>query len=210
MTKAEIHQLVDSFVAATERSHRAGFDVVELHSAHGYLLHQFLSPISNQRTDEFGGDYKGRTALHRLLVRKVREVWPSEKPLFMRISATDWIEGAWSLADTIRLSQELKDLGLDLMDCSSGGSTMDAPIPNGPGYQVHLAEGVKQAGGLLAGAVGAITTPEQANAIVDENRADLIFIGRELLRDPHWANRAATALGAPAAWPNQYEWAVKN
>ena len=203
-----INQMVSDWVAAADRAHRANFDSIELHSAHGYFLHQFLSPLSNTRTDAYGGSYENRTRLHRELVTAVRTVWPEEKPLLIRISATDWVEGGWTIQDTIRLAQDLMPLGLDLLDCSSGGTVMDAPIPTGPGYQVHLAEAVKQNTPLPSAAVGQITTPEQANLIVTEGRADLIMIGREMLRNPHWAVHAAQSLGHSAPWPNQYSWAV--
>lgn len=207
MTVGEIRDLVDAFVEAARRSDEAGFDVVELHSAHGYWMHQFLSPISNLRTDEYGGNWEGRTRMHHEMVEGVRGVWPEEKPLFMRFSVTDWVEGAWSPEDSVRLASSLKKIGLDLVDCSSGGSTMDAEIPVGPGYQVHLAEAVKD-GGILTGAVGQITEAKQAEEIVANGRADVVFLGRELLREPYWANKAAVELGVDPAWPNQYEWAV--
>lgn len=208
MTVEEIRGLVESFVRATERSLAAGFDVVELHSAHGYLLHQFLSPISNRRTDGYGGDFAGRTRLHHELVEGVRGVWPAERPLWMRLSVTDWVEDGWQVSDSVELAKSLKGLGVDLFDCSSGGSTADAAIPVGPGYQVPLAEAVKQGAGVLTAAVGQITTPEQAEEIVAMGKADMVMLGREALRSPYWPNMAAQAAGAEAAWPDQYRWAV--
>lgn len=208
MTKGEILDLIDSFVAATERSLVAGFDIVEIHSAHGYLLHQFLSPISNQRTDEYGGDFTNRTRLHRDLISAVRSVWPYSRPLFIRFSATDWVDGGWTIEESIKLAAMLKEFGVDLIDCSSGGSTADAEIPYGPGYQVHLAEQIRSGADILTGAVGAITTADQANKIVQSNQADLVFIGREMLRNAYWANHAAKELDENCHWPNQYDWAV--
>ncbi|MCW5940069.1 MAG: NADH:flavin oxidoreductase/NADH oxidase [Fimbriimonadaceae bacterium] len=201
-------QVVEWFVASTRRALAAGFEVVELHSAHGYLLHQFLSPLSNQRTDGYGGSFEGRTRLHRELVTAVREVWPDDRPLFMRVSATDWAEGGWTPDETVELARVLRPLGLDLMDCSSGGTLPDAVVPVGPGYQVEFAERVRRETGMSTGAVGLITEPAQAEAIVAEGRADLVFLGREMLRDPHWALRAARELGADPPWPSQYAWAV--
>lgn len=208
MSKGEILDTIECFVQATERSRAAGFDVVELHSAHGYLLHQFLSPLSNKRTDEYGGDFIGRTKLHRELVTAVRKVWPQSKPLFMRISATDWVEGGWTIQDSVKLSVMLKEFGVDLFDTSSGGTTADAQIPYGPGYQVHLAEQIKNEAEILTGAVGAITAADQANQIITSQAADLVFLGRELLRNPYWPNHAAIEFGETPHWPNQYEWAV--
>lgn len=208
MTRSEIHQLVVNFTRAAERSLSAGFDVVEQHSAHGYLLHQFLSPISNRREDEYGGDWAGRTRLHHELVEAVRGALPEQCPLFMRISATDWVDGAWSLEDTLALARSLGGLGLDLMDCSSGGSTPDASIPVGPGYQVSFAEAVRNKAGVLSGAVGGITEATQADEIIAKGRADLVFLGRELLREPYWAQKAAVELGVEPPWPDQYRWAV--
>jgi 2,4-dienoyl-CoA reductase-like NADH-dependent reductase (Old Yellow Enzyme family) len=201
-------QVVEWFVSATRRAMAAGFEVVELHSAHGYLLHQFLSPLSNHRTDGYGGSFEGRTRLHRELVAAVRAVWPEVRPLFMRVSATDWAEGGWTPDETVELARALRPLGLDLMDCSSGGTLPDAVVPVGPGYQVGFAERVRRETGMAAGAVGLITEAAQAEAIVADGRADLVFLGREMLRDPHWALRAARELGADPPWPPQYAWAV--
>lgn len=208
MSVAEISKVRDAFVQGARRAHEAGFDVIELHSAHGYLLHQFLSPISNQRTDEYGGDFAGRTRLHRELVSAVRAVLPDDKPLWMRISATDWVEGGWTIEESVQLARELKARGLDLMDVSSGGSTPDAEIPVGPGFQVPFAARIRAEGGIATGAVGMLTTPEQADAIVAEGQADVVLLGRELLRNPYWPLQAATTLGVPAPWPNPYQWAV--
>jgi 2,4-dienoyl-CoA reductase-like NADH-dependent reductase (Old Yellow Enzyme family) len=200
--------MIEVFVQATVRANAAGFDIVELHSAHGYLMHQFLSPLSNTRTDLYGGDFSGRTRFHHELVEAVRGVWPAGKPLFMRLSVTDWVEEGWRVSDSVELAKSLKSLGVDLVDCSSGGTTADAQIPVGPGYQVHLAEAVKEGGGILTGAVGQITEVDQAEAILAEGRADLVFLGREALRSPYWANIAARGAGVDAVWPDQYSWAV--
>ena len=208
MSVGEIRDLIQQFVRATERSNAAGFDVVELHSAHGYLMHQFLSPLSNHRTDEYGGDFAGRTRLHHELVEAVRAVWPAGKPLFMRLSVTDWVDGGWSTSDSGQLAKSLASLGVDLIDCSSGGTTPDAKIPVGPGYQVHLAEAVKVDSGLPVGAVGQITDVDQAEEILTSGQADVVFLGRELLRNPYWVQDAARAKGVDYPWPNQYAWAV--
>lgn len=208
MSTAEIAEVRDAFVQGARRAHEAGFDVIELHSAHGYLLHQFLSPISNRRTDEYGGDFAGRTRLHRELVREVRAILPEDKPLWMRISATDWVEGGWTIEESVQLARDLRALGLDLMDVSSGGSTPDAEIPIGPGFQVPFAAQIRAEADIATGAVGMLTTPEQANAIVAEGQADVVLLGRELLRNPYWPLQAASALGVPAPWPDPYQWAV--
>ena len=208
MSTAEIAEVRDAFVQGARRAHEAGFDVIELHSAHGYLLHQFLSPISNRRTDEYGGDFAGRTRLHRELVREVRAILPEDKPLWMRISATDWVEGGWTIEESVQLARDLRALGLDLMDVSSGGSTPDAEIPIGPGFQVPFAAQIRAEAEIATGAVGMLTTPEQADAIVAEGQADVVLLGRELLRNPYWPLQAASALGAPAPWPDPYQWAV--
>lgn len=208
LTKQDIRDVIEDFVAGTRRSLDAGFDIVEIHSAHGYLLHQFLSPISNQRSDEYGGDFGGRTRLHFELIEAVRNVWPAEKPLFIRISATDWAEGGWTIEESIDLAKALKALGVDLLDCSSGGSTPDAQIPVGPGYQVQFAERIRKEAEILSGAVGLITQPQQAEDIIASGQADLVFLGRELLRNPYWAHSAAQELGATSCWPDQYAWSV--
>jgi len=208
LTIAEIEAVKQSFVDATHRSLAAGFDVIELHSAHGYLLHQFLSPLSNQRTDQYGGSFENRTRLHHELVQDVRKVWPESKPLFLRISGTDWVDGGWTLEDSVRLAQDLTPLGVDLIDCSSGGSTANAQIPVGPGYQVFIAEAIKSQSSCLSGAVGSITEPDQANQIILSGQADMVFLGREMLRNPYWPIHAAKALGETPIWPDQYGWAV--
>jgi 2,4-dienoyl-CoA reductase-like NADH-dependent reductase (Old Yellow Enzyme family) len=178
--------------------------VVEIHAAHGYLLHQFLSPLTNRRTDAWGGSFTGRTRLAREVVTAVRAVWPEHLPLWVRISATDWVPGGWTDDEAVALSRELRALGVDLIDCSSGGAVPDAVIPAAPGFQVCFAERIRREAGVATGAVGLITEPAQAEAIISEGRADLVLLGRVLLREPHWPLQAARALGQPAPVPRQY------
>jgi 2,4-dienoyl-CoA reductase-like NADH-dependent reductase (Old Yellow Enzyme family) len=202
---AEIDALVDAFVTAARRAVDAGFRVIELHAAHGYLLHEFLSPLSNSRDDEYGGSLENRMRLTLRVAREVRAAWPEDLPLFVRISASDWAEGGWSIDDSVVLSQHLKDLGVDLIDCSSGGLVSHAKIELGPGYQVPFARAVRERAAIATGAVGLITTPEQANEIITSGSADAVLLARELLRDPYFPLHAAHALGAEIAWPKQYE-----
>jgi 2,4-dienoyl-CoA reductase-like NADH-dependent reductase (Old Yellow Enzyme family) len=177
--------------------------------AHGYLLHEFLSPLSNHRTDDCGGSPENRQRFPLRVARAVREVWPEELPLFVRISATDWVEGGWDLGQSISLAHRLKEIGIDLIDCSAGFLTPDADIPFGPGYQTPFATAIRREVGIATGAVGFITDPAQAEQIVATGLADAVFIARELLRDPHWPLHAARALGADVPWPVQYERAKK-
>jgi 2,4-dienoyl-CoA reductase-like NADH-dependent reductase (Old Yellow Enzyme family) len=200
----EIDAIVEAFVAATRRAHQAGFAVVELHAAHGYLFHEFCSPLSNQRTDEYGGSPAGRRRLLLRVVRAVRDVWPAELPLFVRISAVDWVPGGLEIEDSITLARELRALGVDLIDCSSGGLVSHAKIPLHPGYQVPFAAAIRREVGVATGAVGLITEPAQAEAIVAEEKADAVFLARELLRDPYWPLHAAHTLGVDISWPPQY------
>jgi 2,4-dienoyl-CoA reductase-like NADH-dependent reductase (Old Yellow Enzyme family) len=202
---AGIEKVKHDFKAAAKRSHEAGFDVVEIHAAHGYLLHEFLSPLSNHRTDEYGGTLENRARLLLEVVASIQEVWPHDKPLFVRISASDWTEGGWTAEDSVELSKMLKQSGVDLVDCSSGGNVASAKIPVKPGYQVEFAEKVKKEANILTGAVGLITDAEQADAIIKEGKADMIFVGREFLRDPYFPLRAAHQLGDAIKWPLQYE-----
>lgn len=196
--------LVEAFVEAARRAAAAGFRAVELHAAHGYLLHQFLSPLSNRRQDAYGGSFEGRTRLLRELVAAVRAAWPAELPLLLRLSCTDWVEGGWDLPQTLALLQGLKALGVDLVDCSSGGLVPRAPIPVAPGYQVPFAAAVRRETGLPAAAVGLLTDAAQAEAVLAEGQADLVLLGRELLRNPRWPLQAAAALGADVPWPPPY------
>jgi 2,4-dienoyl-CoA reductase-like NADH-dependent reductase (Old Yellow Enzyme family) len=200
----ELPGLVAAFAAAAERADAAGFEVVEVHAAHGYLLHQFLSPMTNDRTDRYGGDLLGRSRLLQEVVTAVRAAWPEQRPLLVRISATDWVEGGLTVEDSVVVAGWLRDLGADLVDVSSGGASPEQQIPVGPGYQVPLARRIREGAGIRTAAVGLVTEPEQAEAIVAEGSADLVALGRALLRDPHWPLRAATALGAAVEWPAQY------
>jgi 2,4-dienoyl-CoA reductase-like NADH-dependent reductase (Old Yellow Enzyme family) len=192
------------FKAAAIRAIAAGFKVIELHGAHGYLIHEFFSPLSNNRTDEYGGSFENRIRLLLEVIETVQEVWPKENPLFVRISASDWTEGGWTADDSVALSRILKDKGIDLVDCSSGGNVL-ARIPLKPGYQVEFAERIKKETGMLTGAVGLITESAQANTIIEEGKADLVIMARELLRDPYFPLRAAHELGHAVKWPVQYE-----
>jgi 2,4-dienoyl-CoA reductase-like NADH-dependent reductase (Old Yellow Enzyme family) len=202
---AGIAKVRTDFVAATRRARAAGFDLVEVHAAHGYLLHEFLSPLSNARTDGYGGDLVGRMRLVLEVLEDVRAAWPEDRPLLLRISASDWVEGGWSVDDSVVLAKEAAARGVDLVDCSSGGNSADAQIPVGPGYQVPFAAQVRRDAGVPTGAVGLITEPAQAEQIVVEGSADVVLLARELLRDPHWPLHAAEALGADLPWPVQYE-----
>ena len=205
LNKTAITQVIEQFAAAAHRAYQAGFKVVEIHAAHGYLLHQFLSPLSNQREDEYGGSFENRIRLTCEVVQAVRAVWPEDLPLWVRLSATDWLEGGWSLEDTIALAQCLKPMGVDVLDISSGGTSATAQIPVGPGYQTGFAAQVKSAADMTVGTVGLISEPMQAEHILRTGQADLILLGRELLRDPYWPLRAAEKLGDRAvAWPAQY------
>lgn len=200
-----IEKVKADFKAAAGRALQAGFKVIELHAAHGYLLHQFLSPLSNQRTDNYGGSFENRIRLLMETLRSVQEVWPKENPLFVRISATDWAKGGWDLEQSIRLATLLKENGVDVMDTSSGGLSMEQQIPLSPGYQVPFAAAIKKQSQMLTGAVGLITTAPQAEAILQEGEADLIFLARELLRDPYFPLHAASELGDDLQWPSAYE-----
>ncbi|MDD2858518.1 MAG: NADH:flavin oxidoreductase/NADH oxidase [Candidatus Nanopelagicales bacterium] len=203
MDQQDIDTTVQAFADAAERADRAGFDVIELHSAHGYLMHQFLSPVSNHRTDEYGGSLANRMRFPLAVVAAVREAWPVGKPLFVRISATDWVEGGWDVEQSVAYVKELERLGVDLIDTSSGGAAIDAVIPAHVNYQIDLAEQVRAQTGVLTGAVGRITEPAQAEAILREGKADVVFLARQMLRDPHWPLRAAHELGAKVRWADQ-------
>lgn len=205
LTVSEIGEIVGAFKKSAERALAAGFEVIEIHAAHGYLLHQFLSPLSNTRTDQYGGKFENRIHIVKQVVRTVREVWPQRLPLFVRVSATDWKEGGWDLAQTIALARELKPLGVDLIDASSGGTALGVKIPLGPGYQTGFAEAIRKEAGIATGAVGMITEPIQAETILATEQADLVFLARELLRDPYWPRRAAKALDVKIKAPVQYE-----
>jgi 2,4-dienoyl-CoA reductase-like NADH-dependent reductase (Old Yellow Enzyme family) len=200
----ELAGIVAAFASAARRADAAGFDLIEIHGAHGYLLHSFLSPLSNRRADAYGGGFAQRTRLMREVISAVRAVWPARKPLALRISATDWIDGGWTPDESVMLAREAAALGVDLVDCSSGGAAPGAQIPVGPGYQVPFAERVRREAGVASAAVGMITTAAQADEIIRDGRADLVLIGRESLRDPHWPLHAARALGETMPTPPQY------
>ncbi len=200
-----IHNVIDAFRNGAERALRAGFKVVEIHAAHGYLLHSFLSPLSNKRTDAYGGSFENRIRLLMDVVFAVKNVWPQDYPLFVRISATDWTEGGWNENDSSALAAILKKEGVDLIDCSTGGNIPGAKIPVGPGYQVQFAETIKRDTGILTGAVGMLTDARQCETILANQQADLVLLAREMLRDPYFPLRAAQELGVNLPWPSQYE-----
>lgn len=206
LSTAEVGGIVNAFRAAAVRSEAAGFDVVEIHGAHGYLLHSFLSPLSNQRSDRYGGSFENRTRLLVETAQAIRTVWPESKPLFVRISCTDWVEGGWTIEESVELARKLKGDGVDLIDCSSGGSSATAKVPVGAGYQIPFAERIRREAGIPSAAVGMITQAMQADEIVRNGRADLVLLARELLRDPYWPIHAAHALHQKerAGIPNQY------
>jgi 2,4-dienoyl-CoA reductase-like NADH-dependent reductase (Old Yellow Enzyme family) len=200
-----IQKVKDDFRDAAVRAVKAGYKVIEIHAAHGYLINQFLSPLSNKRTDEYGGSFENRIRLLMEIVTEIRSVWPDILPLFVRISATDWADGGWNENDSVKLSLLLKDTGVDLIDCSSGGAVPHVKIPVGPGYQVQFAEQIKKESGILTGAVGMITAAMQANEIIEKQQADVVFIARESLRDVYFPMHAANILGDEIKWPEQYE-----
>ncbi|SNC76683.1 2,4-dienoyl-CoA reductase [Hymenobacter gelipurpurascens] len=205
LTLAEIQQIIEDFRVATRLSLEAGFQVIELHGAHGYLLHEFFSPLSNRRTDQYGGSFENRVRLLLEVTEVTRAEWPTELPLIVRISATDWTEGGWTPAESVQLAKLLKDRGVDLIDCSTGGNVPAAQIPVGPGYQVQFAEQVKREASIPTGAVGLITDARQAEDIIASGQADVVLLARESLRDPYFPLHAAFELGVDVAWPPQYE-----
>ena len=204
LTNAGIDAVVKAFAAAAQRALTAGFEVVEIHGAHGYLINEFLSPLSNRRTDEYGGAFANRIRFLLEVVAAVRAVWPERFPLWLRISATDWKEGGWTIDDSVKLAAELRTRGVDLIDCSSGGLAPDAKIQPGPGYQVPFSERIRKETGILTGAVGMITDPQQGEQIIASGQADVISLAREFLRDPYWPLHAARVLGKTQAPPVQY------
>lgn len=204
LSKEEIKNVIDQFKSAAQRSIRAGFKVIEIHMAHGYLVHEFLSPISNQRKDEYGGSLDNRCRFAIEVAKSVREVIPSSIPLFVRISTTDWTEGGWNLEESIYLVKQLKEIGVDLIDCSSGGNVAKAKIPAGPGYQIPFSEKIKREANILTGGVGLITSPIQAEQIIATGQADAVFLAREFLRNPYWPLYAAKQLKVDVNWPVQY------
>lgn len=205
LSKPEIGAIVAAFGAAARRAHAAGFQVLEIHGAHGYLMNEFLSPLSNRRTDEYGGTFENRTRFALEVVKEVRGAWPEDLPLFMRISATDWVDGGWTVDDSVALATRVRGLGVDLVDCSSAGNSPDAKIKLGPGYQVPFAERIRRDAGVLTGAVGMITGAQQADEIIRTGAADLVLMAREFLRDPYWPLHAAPLLQAEITVPVQYQ-----
>lgn len=205
LTMEQISSITAAFAAAAQRAESAGAQVIEIHSAHGYLLHSFLSPLSNRRTDQYGGSFENRIRMLCEVVKAVRNVWPDKYPLFVRISATDWAEGGWTVEESVAVAKVLKTLGVDLIDCSSGGNVATVRIPLGPGYQLPFAERIRREAGILTGAVGLITQPAQADEIIRGEQADVVFLARQFLRDPYWPLIAARALGHEISWPRQYE-----
>jgi 2,4-dienoyl-CoA reductase-like NADH-dependent reductase (Old Yellow Enzyme family) len=204
LSKEEIKKVARDFAQAAVRAKEAGFKVVEVHAAHGYLLNQFLSPISNKRQDEYGGSFENRMRLTLEVIDAVKKEWPERNPLFVRISAIEWVDNGWSIDDSVKLAVKLKEKGVDLVDCSSGGNVSRAKVEIGPMYQVPFAEKVKKGSGILTAAVGLITTAQQCEEIISEGRADMVFLARQLLRDPYFPLHAAKELNEDVEWPNQY------
>ena len=204
LDRAGIKRVIAAFAAAAERALQAGAKLIEIHAAHGYLLHEFLSPLVNKRTDEYGGSFNNRALIVQEVVKSVRSVWPDHLPLAIRISATDWVDGGWDIDQSIALVQQLKPLGVDLVDCSSGGAVPRAKIPVGPGYQVPFAESIRHEAEIATAAVGMITEPLQADEIIASGQADMVFLAREFLREPYWPIKASLELGGNVAEPVQY------
>jgi 2,4-dienoyl-CoA reductase-like NADH-dependent reductase (Old Yellow Enzyme family) len=209
LDEAGIDAVIAAFEAAAHRALKAGFRIIEIHAAHGYLIHEFLSPLANQRTDQYGGSLENRMRLALRVARQLRQIVPEELPLFVRISATDWVEGGWDIEQSVALASQLKELGVDLIDVSSGAIVPKANIPVAKGFQVPLARRIRDDAKILTGAVGLIVEPNHANEIITGGDADLVFIGRELLREPYWALKAQHELGKEPAWPIPYGYAVK-
>jgi len=205
MNEKDIKLVIDQFAKAAKRSIKAGFEIIELHMAHGYLVHEFFSPISNTRKDQYGGSLQNRCRFATDVAKSVRETIPDGTPLFARISSTDWIDGGWDIDQSVRLAKWLKEVGVDLIDCSSGGNVSNAKIPAGPGYQIPFAEKIKKEVNILTGGVGLITTAEQAEEIISSGKADIVLLAREMLRDPYWALHAAKKLNVDLKdFPKQY------
>lgn len=210
MTEADIENVLDQFAAAARRSLRAGFEVLELHMGHGYLVHQFLSPLANYREDGYGGSFQGRVAFAMRLVAAVRSEWPSQLPLFVRLSATDWIDGGWDIEQSVSLARLMLPAGVDLIDCSSGSINPESQGPMTPHFQVPFDERIRREAGVATAAVGMITEAQQADEILTNGSADLVFLARALLLDPYWPRRASEALEGKAPWPVQYQRAVSS
>ena len=205
MSVDDIRGVVQAFRSAATRALQAGFEVIEIHAAHGYLLHEFLSPLSNKRNDQYGGSFGNRIRMLWEVCSAVRQAWPERLPLFVRISSTDWMDGGWTIEDSVALAHEVKKAGVDLIDCSSGGNVAKVRIPVGPGYQTEFAERIRREAGTLTAAVGMITSPQQADTILRSGQADAVLLAREFLRQPYWPLQAAKELGQDVAWPKQYE-----
>ncbi len=199
-----IQKVTEQFVDAARRARQAGYQIVEVHAAHGYLLHEFLSPLSNNRTDAYGGSLENRSRLLREIVARVRAEWPQELPVFVRLSATDWVDGGWDIEQTVEVCRMLKELGVDLVDVSSAGLVPTAQIPVGPGFQTEFASRIRREAGIATATVGVITSATQADQIVRDGQADMVLLGRELLRNPYWPLVAAGELGQTISWPPQY------
>jgi 2,4-dienoyl-CoA reductase-like NADH-dependent reductase (Old Yellow Enzyme family) len=199
-----IRKVIEDFAVATRHAVLAGFDIVEIHAAHGYLIHEFLSPLSNRRSDEYGGSLENRGRLLGAVVQAVRGEWNSDRPLFVRISATDWTAGGWDTDQSVAVVKALRNRGVDLIDCSSGGNVPGAKIPLGPGYQVPFSDRIRREADIATGAVGLITEPAQADAVIQNGQADLVFLARQMLLDPYWPIHAAEVLGRETSWPVQY------
>lgn len=209
LDRAGIEDVVRAFEYAARRALAAGFEVIEIHSAHGYLLHEFLSSLTNHRRDEYGGSLENRMRLLLQVTERLRRIIPQDQPLFVRISATDWVEGGWDIEQSVQLARQLKSLGVDVIDVSSGGAVPSARIPVGRGYQVSLSRRIRDEAKVMTGAVGLITEAQQANEVITSGDADLVFLARELLREPYWAIKAQQELGGEPAWPISYGYAVK-
>jgi len=209
LTISDIHAVQNLFRDGARRAHSAGFEWLEIHAAHGYLIHSFYSPLSNQREDEYGGSFENRIRFLIETVQAVRPVWPERLPLTVRISGTDWVDGGWTVGESVELARRLKAEGVDLIDCSSGGGVDNAVVPVEPGYQVHISEAVRIGANIRTAAVGMITDPHQADGIIRSGQADLVLLGREFLRDPHWPLHAARSLGHPSPFPPHYTRAFK-
>lgn len=205
----EIGETIKAFENAAKRAIAAEFKIIELHAAHGYLLHEFLSPLSNKRTDQYGGSFENRTRLVLEVVSGLRKIMPEDMPLFVRISCTDWVDGGWDIEQSVQLAKKLKELGVDLIDCSSGAMVPQAVIPVAKNYQVPFAERIREEARILTAAVGLITDAHQANEIITSGAADLAFLAREMLREPYWALKAEAALGQEAGWPTPYGYAIR-
>ena len=204
LSLSEIHDIIEKFKTAANRAYQAGFRIVEIHAAHGYLIHEFLSPLSNKRADKYGGSLQNKQRLLLEIATEIRNQWPKKWPVFVRMSATDWVENGWDIEDTVDTAKKLAEIGIDLIDVSSGGNIANLTIPESPGYQAPFSEAIKEEACIMTSAVGVITEPDQANNIVENKKADIVALGRELLRNPYWVYQAAEKLNYDLPWPKQY------